>query len=166
MIVFKLGYFARKMEGKRNKMKNYKRIILKRMILGIFVIYLGLLIYLTLIQENDYVYGNAANLDLFSTIILMWNSGNPYLVLINVFGNIALFTPLGFLIPLMARKLDGPVQVVITGFFTSFFIEMLQYKATNRVFDVDDIFLNSIGAVIGWIISWLIRRIHQNNTNK
>ncbi|MFC3883441.1 VanZ family protein [Bacillus songklensis] len=132
---------------------------IKKISLGVFIIYLGILIYVTLIHKNDYVYGNAANFDLFSTILLMWNSGSPYLILMNVFGNIALFAPMGFFISILARKLDGFIPMFITGFLASSIIEILQYKVTNRVFDVDDIFLNSVGALMGWMAMRLTRFI-------
>jgi len=47
---------------------------------------------------------------------------------------------------------DGFIQVFTTGFLISFLIEILQYKLTERVFDIDDIFLNTLGTFIGWVI--------------
>ncbi|TYR79081.1 VanZ family protein [Priestia megaterium] len=113
-------------------------------------------IYATLIRENEHVYGRAMNLSLFSTIRLMWESGNVMLALTNVLGNIMLFAPLGMFIPVFLKSFDGFIQVFTTGFLSSFAIEILQYKLTERVFDIDDILLNSLGMLAGWLIIKII----------
>ena len=65
---------------------------------------------------------------------------------------IVMFAPLGMFIPLFMKWFDGFIQVFTTGFLISFLIEILQYKLTERVFDIDDIFLNTLGTFIGWVI--------------
>ncbi|MBN8253494.1 VanZ family protein [Priestia flexa] len=122
----------------------------------LFIIYGVALIYVTLIKENEQVYGQAMNLSLFSTIKLMWDSGNLELAVVNVLGNIVMFAPVGMFIPLFMKSFDGFIQVFVTGFLISFTIEILQYELTERVFDIDDILLNSIGTLVGWILVKLL----------
>jgi glycopeptide antibiotics resistance protein len=115
------------------------------------IIYLTLLVYVTLLTKNDYVYGEAINLDLFRTIILMWNSGNQILLLKNVLGNLILFFPLGCILPLLFKRANHFISSIVYGFLASLLIETMQYTIGNRVFDVDDLVLNTAGAILGWI---------------
>ncbi len=66
-------------------------------------------------------------------------------------GNVILFIPLGFLLPLIWRKMRKQVKVVMLGFLFSFSIEIIQFMFTHRVADVDDVFLNSLGTWKGYI---------------
>ncbi|HZG72703.1 MAG TPA: VanZ family protein [Chondromyces sp.] len=139
--------------------KNKQRIIiisLRKLLAGVFLLYLGVLIFVTLIRENDHVYGQA-NFNLLSTIQLMWNSNNPSLLIMNVLGNIVLFMPLGFFLSLLLKRWDGPLKMLMIGVVCSSFIEIIQHTATNRVFDVDDILLNTFGTVMGWVVYRLAR---------
>lgn len=68
--------------------------------------------------------------------------------------NILLFIPFGMLCPLFAKKSYGIIYV-ITGFLFSFLIECSQLL-NNRSSDVDDLIMNTLGAIIGYIIYKLI----------
>lgn len=68
--------------------------------------------------------------------------------------NILLFIPFGMLCPLFTKKSYGIVYV-ITGFLFSFLIECSQLL-NNRSSDVDDLIMNTLGAIIGYIIYKLI----------
>ncbi|WP_088105274.1 VanZ family protein [Halalkalibacter urbisdiaboli] len=78
-------------------------------------------------------------------------------------GNVILFIPLGFLLPLTIRRLQHISVVFIIGFSTSLFIEVCQFLFTQRVSNIDDVILNSSGTFIGTIfyliISWVKKRI-------
>ena len=62
-----------------------------------------------------------------------------------------MFAPLGMFIPLFMKWFDGFILEAMS-FLISFLIEILQYKLTERVFDIDDIFLNTLGTFISWVI--------------
>lgn len=119
-------------------------------------IYGLILVYLTLFTHNYYVYGRSFNFDLFDSIKLMWHSGSLKLVFENVIGNVLLFIPLGFFLPLLVRKCRNVFIMFIIGTGTSFLIETMQYEYAKRIFDVDDIFLNVIGAMIGWLVALMV----------
>jgi len=82
----------------------------------------------------------------YSDTISVW------LVLKNIFigfiCNIVLLLPLGFLMPIIDRKVYNTKRIVLIGFLISFIIEMLQLLSSiagltyDRVFDVDDIIAN------------------------
>lgn len=75
-----------------------------------------------------------------------------------VFGNIVLFIPMGFLVPLLFNKMSTLRKVVLVGFISSFTVEFLQFLisfiigATYKITDIDDIILNTIGTIIGFIL--------------
>ena len=68
----------------------------------------------------------------------------------NFIGNIILFVPLPwllfFLFQIKSRK-----NIFLVTFFSSIAIELIQYIFKRGVADIDDIFLNSFGALIGLI---------------
>ncbi len=76
--------------------------------------------------------------------------------LINFVGNIALFLPLGFFPPLLWQNVSLKSAALI-GFAVSAFIELCQLPLP-RDFDVDDLILNTLGAVLGWLLTRAVRR--------
>lgn len=89
--------------------------------------------------------------------------------LINFIGNTAMFIPLGIIWPSVFRKLDTPLKVILSGVATSLAIEILQLPFFDRVSDVDDLILNSLGFIAGYGIYLLAkvigRRIKKWKTN-
>lgn len=79
-------------------------------------------------------------------------------LLINVIGNTAMFIPLGIVWPSVFKKLNTHGKVIAAGFGTSLIIEILQLPL-DRVSDVDDLILNTLGYVIGYSIYLLVKRI-------
>ena len=76
--------------------------------------------------------------------------------LLNVIGNIAMFAPIGFLAVLGLRT--GVVSATLLGFVFSGLVESVQY-ALGRVADVDDILLNTTGALLGAVTAVIVRWI-------
>lgn len=84
--------------------------------------------------------------DIYNETIL---KGDIVFFLINIVGNILLFVPLGFCIPLLW---DIPYnKVILIGFCYTLFIEVTQ-MFMPRITDIDDLILNSIGVAIGILI--------------
>lgn len=68
----------------------------------------------------------------------------------NVLGNILIFLPFGYLIGTYVNpKKIWPV--IITALGTSLAVELVQFK-TGRCFDIDDIILNLVGSIIGYLL--------------
>ncbi len=129
-------------------------------------IYLLALFYATLFIYNYYPYGKSVNLVLFDSIKLMWESGSYWLILKNIIGNILLFMPLGFLMPLVSKKGKSFLIIGIIGFLTSMVIELLQYFVAHRIFDIDDILLNALGALVGYGAYHFVLIIYQKIIKK
>ena len=78
---------------------------------------------------------------------------------LNVIGNTLMFVPLGIVCPSVFKELDSYKKVLLAGFGTSLIIEILQLPFYSRVSDVDDLILNSLGFVMGYLIYILVCRI-------
>lgn len=79
--------------------------------------------------------------------------------LINVIGNTTMFIPLGIIWPSVFRKLNTHGKVIASGIGTSLLIEILQLPFFDRVSDIDDLILNSLGFLMGYGIYLLFQTI-------
>lgn len=70
--------------------------------------------------------------------------------LLNLIGNTTMFIPVGIIWPMVFKKLDTPAKIISAGVGFSFCIEILQLPFYDRVSDVDDLILNSLGYIIGY----------------
>jgi len=76
-----------------------------------------------------------------------------------VLGNFVMLLPLGIYIPLVFPKLSGFFKVFIVCLLVSVSIELMQLITSYRSTDIDDVILNTSGAVIGYVIYKIIRRM-------
>ncbi|MFL5808561.1 MAG: VanZ family protein [Flavisolibacter sp.] len=67
----------------------------------------------------------------------------------NIGGNIAVFIPFGILFPLAFPRFNAFGKTILAAFLTSLFLECLQLVFALGIFDVDDLLLNTIGAIFG-----------------
>lgn len=86
-------------------------------------------------------------------------------ILINVIGNTAMFIPLGIVWPSVYRALDSHKKVILAGVGVSVCIEILQLPFYDRVTDIDDLLLNSIGFIVGYLLYLLVRRLGKRGKN-
>lgn len=88
-----------------------------------------------------------------------WNIGYSYY---QVIANILLFMPLGFLLPLLFEDIRSLKKVFICGCLTSIIIEVSQIFTVMNVVDIDDVILNTLGAVLGYACYLIfIKLIHR-----
>jgi hypothetical protein len=84
-----------------------------------------------------------------STILFVQNTTSWESIIINLFGNIIMFIPFGFLGWLNAKYFS--FKKLIVDFLSALIIvEALQYLTRLGVFDIDDLALNSLGVWIGF----------------
>lgn len=67
--------------------------------------------------------------------------------------NIIMFLPLGFLLPFIWKDMRSPLKTALTGAGYSFAIEFCQLF-NNRVTDINDLIMNTLGALFGYLI-WI-----------
>ena len=115
--------------------------------------------HLTLNFENERFWGNN-NFIPFKTIYQYLFSATNLSFSIriqNLAGNIIGFIPFGFLMPLLSRKFLNLKVITLTTFCLSLVYELTQLVFRFGSFDVDDLILNTLGGVVGYlIISWIL----------
>ena len=79
--------------------------------------------------------------------------------------NIIMLMPLGFLLPYIWKNFRNPIKVALTGLVFSVFIEFAQLP-TNRLVDIDDLLMNTLGAVLGYVVWKLIGNHFFNKKEK
>ncbi|MBQ1343456.1 MAG: VanZ family protein, partial [Firmicutes bacterium] len=72
-------------------------------------------------------------------------------------GNLLLFIPFGWLVPLIWKKWDRLPRVAGAALALSFLIEASQLL-NNRFSDVDDLIINTAGALLGYLLFRLTAR--------
>lgn len=150
----------------RSMAANKKR-IQKTIYMILFIAYLILLFYLLFFSEKmgrtDVVKEYRYNLVLFREIKRFYSviDTQPKLFWLNIPGNVLAFMPFGFLIPRLREK---RTNVFLAGLFSlelSFLVELLQLIFKLGCFDVDDLLLNTIGGVLGYLLYLVFRREKQ-----
>lgn len=84
--------------------------------------------------------------------------------IINIFGNVLIFVPIGILMPCISSKYKSFLFTFGTGLTMSVTIEVAQYYLCLGVFDVDDMILNVFGVVLGFIFYKIIKKIRPTLT--
>jgi glycopeptide antibiotics resistance protein len=141
----------------------------------LFVFYMFFLLYFLIFSDwygrtgvsGEYRY----NLVLFKEIkrfIQYRDELGAFAVFTNLFGNILIFVPYGFFIS-MASRSRGFFMTLFYSFGLSLCVETFQILTRVGSFDVDDLLLNTLGGVLGYILFLIcnvIRRRHYGYRKK
>jgi glycopeptide antibiotics resistance protein len=92
----------------------------------------------------------------FETIAVYLHKGGAEMM-VNVVGNVVAFMPLGLLWALLREGRTSARRVTLLSAGVSLLIETLQFVSQRRVADVDDVFLNTIGGVLGYVLYRVLR---------
>ncbi len=95
---------------------------------------------LTLFQEIGRYYGVGIR------------SGSWNLFLWNVVGNICVFMPFGMFLPRLFKRCKNVFFVTLLSLELSLVVEVIQLVTRVGSFDVDDLLLNTIGGMLGYLI--------------
>ena len=90
----------------------------------------------------------------FETILRYINYSQYFnldLIVVNLLGNLLIFTPMGFLLPLLSKRFRKAWVIICIGFFSSLAVETVQFIFTVGSADVDDLILNTLGAWFGYL---------------
>lgn len=102
--------------------------------------------------------GMSINLTPLFTIrkyIRLLDSTNAALVrvaVINLYGNVLMFVPLGFFLPKVSAKQRKLWKTLLTTALIIMLVELLQLFSLRGSCDVDDVILNVLGAALGYIL--------------
>lgn len=90
----------------------------------------------------------------FNDIFRMLN-GNKNIAIKNIGGNIAIFMPLGFFLPLLWKEYRSIGKTLCFGIKTSLLIELSQLFLVRST-DINDVILNAIGTLLGYLSYLLV----------
>lgn len=133
----------------------------------LFVLYLVLLTYFLFFAEEmgrspniraQYSY----NLSLFKEIrrfIVYRHILGYQAVFLNIAGNVVAFMPFGFFLPVIWQRTKHWYTTTLLAFVVSFCIEVTQLVMRVGSFDVDDLFLNTVGAFAGYLVFCMLKGV-------
>jgi len=84
---------------------------------------------------------------------------NLDIIINNTLGNILIFLPLGIFLPLIFKKYSRITKVMVASIVISFSIEVLQIVLQVGRFDIDDVILNTIGGILGFLLLKIIKNV-------
>lgn len=177
LIIYIIAMFLVYIDMKiKNKREESKVEIEKNRKIGttlIFTIYLILLITLLLFDGNYRRIGFEGQIKLFSkehfefysniipfaTIINFFtkyieHNINLSIVVTNILGNLIAFAPFGIFLPILFKdKINNIKKFTLLMIIIVFIVECIQFITKSGTFDVDDIILNVLGAVVTYGIT-------------
>ena len=134
----------------------------------LFYLYMLLLIYFLFLSEHygrdliskDYRY-NLEMLKEIKRFIRYREQLGLESFVVNILGNILAFIPFGFLPPILNQRYRKFWHMAILSICFSFTLESVQLLLRVGIFDVDDIIMNSVGGITGYLFSKLWLRLIQ-----
>lgn len=169
VIIILSGYSGSYFYSLTKKENSVRRRVMRVTSVILFVLYLLILADFTLADENlgrnvfnilswneteffDYV-NNNTNLIPFETVKLFINGYfNNKLTLLdmlgNIFGNLAAFMPFAFFMPLIFKGINRWYKLMGVVLPSVIAVELLQLIFLTGSSDIDDVILNSIGALV------------------
>lgn len=131
----------------------------RRIILWLFfIIYLLALFYIVFFAEqlgrSSVGRYRSYNLVLLGEIRRFWvyrDILGAKVVFMNLAGNVLAFLPFGFMLPVICHSFHRIFRVLAASFSLSLVIETLQLYFCVGSFDVDDLLLNTIGGILGYL---------------
>ncbi len=111
--------------------------------------------------EEIWKYGWGSNnfIPFHSILDILLNKNLPaFIKAKQIIGNIVLFLPLGFFVPILWKNKNTIQKLLWVGIIGSLWIEITQFFISSLLwfnyknFDIDDIFLNTLGCIIWYIL--------------
>lgn len=112
------------------------------------------------IQGREYAY----NLYPFREIQRFWNYREKlgaFAVFCNLAGNVIGFIPFGMILPVIWPKTGSFFRILLLSFEFSLCVEIIQLVWKVGSFDVDDMILNTLGGVIGYLLFRLCNMVRR-----
>ena len=144
---------------------NKKRSFLKWVCFLAYLLFLGYMLFYSVgfdrVEHENYRY----NLVMFQEIMRYYNFGvrtnNWSLFVLNVIGNIVVFMPIGMFLPSLFSRCRNIFFTTILSLELSLCVEIAQLITKVGSFDVDDLLLNTLGGICGFIVYMVYRGVKQ-----
>ena len=138
----------------------------------LFLMYMAVMIYFLFFSEGFHRTDGSLyqyNLNLFQEIKRgFWclEHGNVQYFIINVVLNVVAFIPFGFILPIISPKNRKFFNIFLLSLEMTLAIEILQMVFQVGIFDVDDIFMNTLGGTLGYILYEISYRLLQKQAQR
>ncbi|WP_210340933.1 VanZ family protein [Alkalicoccobacillus gibsonii] len=153
-LLFSIAYFLVYKKLLRGTASiSIKPTIVTFMLVGYILMVLGV----TVFSRGSY-YAGSIDLTLFSSYVEAWNEFSvkswQFVIL-----NIVMFLPLGILLPLLQDRFKHAAWTLAAAILFTLAIETFQYFTGFGVFEVDDLFNNTLGAIIGYGMTMSVLKV-------
>lgn len=117
-----------------------------------FFVYLAAVIYITVLSRAP---GERRfDMEPFNSYVLLIRDKN-YFYLYQITCNVLMTLPLGIMLPFLSKKYQSFGRVTVCGFLFSLGIETIQYITRRGLFEFDDLFNNTLGASLGYVLFFI-----------
>lgn len=145
IVLFLFGYFV----VYRRLLKGTKKLKMSKVaLLSILFIYI-VIVFGATIGDRVSTDSKSLSMHLFSSYKDAWNNFSPG-AWRNIILNILMFVPLGILLPLIFNNCRKCWITYLIGLFFTLIIEVIQLISGRGIFEIDDIFNNTLGCIIGY----------------
>ena len=135
----------------------------------LFIIYMCVLVYVVFFAEamgrtpqDGYVYNLTPLKEIKRFMKYIWdNDALGRAARLNIYGNIIAFIPFGIYLPYTSESKLGFISTFLYTFSLSLTIELVQLITKVGSCDVDDIILNALGGVIGYILWYIYTKLRK-----
>ncbi len=127
-----------------------------------FCVYLALLVYFLFLMESrentfrEYNLVPFRSIRMFFEYYFIYHDFSFQYWFLNIFGNIFLLMPFGFLLPVIVDRRLSRIRIFLFSLLLTAGIELTQFYTGLGEMDVDDVILNVFGAMLGYE---LLRRL-------
>jgi len=140
---------------------------------GVFLIYISILVYFLFFADmlgrtsgaTNYRYNLTPFKEIRRFIVYSGYLGVSS-VCTNLLGNVAAFVPFGIFLPILTNNRLKFYQVTVYTFSLTLMIEMIQLISRVGIFDVDDMILNTLGGIIGYLMFFVWKSIKERKERK
>ena len=108
-----------------------------------------------------------ANLLPFKTILgYLLGEHGQMMAIVNLLGNIALFVPVGFLVPFVYRTMMWQESIAL-GVAVGLTMEGMEMVFRVGIFDIDDVILNALGVMFGYrAFTLFVKRMRPSKSSR
>lgn len=139
-----------------SKVRKYR---IKRWTLILLILYFLVLVYVCFFSE---AYGRAEPSDTYHYNLIPFREIARFYIyrdvvgirafVLNLFGNVFAFMPFGLFIAILFKRKRHLKNILRMTFLLSLGIEIIQLLTRTGSFDVDDLILNTLGGVLGFLL--------------
>lgn len=147
-------------------MKTIQKTVIMSVSRVLFILYIILLAYFLFFSER---YGRTSSSDEYRYNLVLFKEVKRFIeyrrilglesFIVNIFGNVLAFAPFGFVLPIISQDNRKLINIALLSFEFSLTIELIQLIFKVGIFDVDDLFMNTLGGILGGICFLICHKI-------